>query len=155
MADEERKIIIDEDWKSQVEKEKEQAGVEAPSDEAEEAVHEIAGHEDEEHGPGQLPEASFMNLVGSLAAQSMVALGAVQQPGQQQIMVDLGQAKYCIDTLAMLKEKTEGNLSEDEDTELTQVLAQLQQIFVTRAHQVQEQEMRQAGIDPQNLTGGD
>ena len=148
MADEEKKIFIDEDWKAQVEKEKSQL------EETEEAAAPMEDAGDEEMPqPGQMPEATLMNLVGSLATQAMLALGVIAQQEQQQVMVDLGQAKYCIDTLAMLKEKTEGNTTEQESAELTQVVSELQQVFVARAQQVQEQEMRQAGVDLNNLTG--
>lgn len=148
MADEEKKIFIDEDWKAQVEKEKSQY-----EEAAEEAVPAPEAGDFEEPQPGQMPEATLMNLVGSLATQAMLALGVIAQQNEQQVMVDLGQAKYCIDTLAMLKEKTEGNTTEQEAAELMQVVSELQQVFVARAQQVQEQEMRQAGIDLNNLKG--
>jgi len=108
------------------------------------------GEEQAQQGP---PEASFMSLVGSLATQAMLALGVIAPQGQKQVYVDLGQAKYCIDTLQMLRDKTEGNLSEEEAGELTQALAELQQIYVARAQQIQEHEMREAGIDLNDLKG--
>lgn len=149
MADEEKKIFVDEDWKAQVQREKEEAekkATEAP--EAEEA--EAEQPEEEQQGA---PEASFMSLVGSLATQAMLALGVVAPQGQKQIYVDLVQAKYCIDTLQMLHDKTTGNLTEEESSEITQAVAELQQIYVARAQQIQEHELRQAGIDLKNLKG--
>jgi len=168
MADEERNIFVDQDWKAQVQREKEQAQEEAQKQQAEQSQQEApedagtqagpgaeAGAHGEEGAPGQdqMPEASFMGLVGSLATQAMLALGVIAPQGAQEVRIDLGQAKYCIDTLAVLRDKTQGNLSEQESSELGQALSELQQLFVARAQQVQEQEMRQAGVDPTNLKG--
>jgi hypothetical protein len=62
-------------------------------------------------------------------------------------MVNLDEARYCIDTLVMLREKTAGNLTDEERGILTQTLSELQQVYVVRAQQVQEATMKQAGID--------
>ncbi len=149
MADEEPKIFIDEGWKAQVEKEKEQLEETVAADTPDAG----AAGPGEELQPGEMPEATLMNLVGSLATQSMLALGVIAQPGQDQVMVDLGQAKYCIDTIAMLHEKTEGNRTDEESSEMGQVVAELQQVFVARVQQVQEAEMKQSGVDLSNLKG--
>jgi hypothetical protein len=149
MADEEKSIFIDEDWKAQVQKEKEEAAQKAETAEAEA---DNAGEGDEATGPGQQPEpGSFSGLVQSLATQAMLALGLIAPPDQQQVMVDIVGAKYMIDTLDMLKEKTEGNLTEDESKQLTEVLAELQRFYVVRAQQVQEASLQQAGVDMNNI----
>jgi len=149
MADEEKSIFIDEDWKAQVQKEKEEAAQKAEAAEAE-AGDAVEG--DEAAGAQQGPEpGSFAGLVQSLATQAMLALGLIAPPDQQQVMVDIVGAKYMIDTLDMLKEKTEGNLTEDESKQLTEVLAELQRFYVVRAQQVQEASLQQAGVDMNNI----
>ncbi len=136
------KIIIDEDWKSQVQREKEQA-VQQP----EEAPVESA----EESQEGML-QASFDSLVSSLATQTLFALGAIApQGGEQQVMVDLDQAQFTIKMLDVLKEKTAGNLSEEEEGHLTEALAELQRLYLVRVQQFQEASMQNAGLDLDNI----
>jgi hypothetical protein len=121
---EEKKIFIDEDWKSQVAAEKAAAEREpapTPSGEAEEA------------GPppaGQYPPASFEMLVTMFASEAMAGLGQFPHPltGKQQ--VDLEQARYAIDMLEMLAEKTKGNLVPAEETGLRELLHQLRMSFI-------------------------
>jgi len=152
MSDDEPKIFIDEGWKAQVQREKEQAEAArkaaevAATPEAEPALPQTDLDVDEEPTP-------FAALVGSLATQTMFALGLVADPSTGQVMVNLEAARYTLDMLAMLEEKTQGNLSQDEAEMLAQTAGELEQAFGVRAQQVQEQAMRQAGIDPTNLKG--
>ena len=150
MADDEPKIIIDEGWKAQVQRERDTAP-EEPAEQPDQA--EQSAQADQPEQTQDMPEASFASLMGSLATQAMLALGVIAPEGQDKMYLDLVQAKYCIDTLAMLREKTDGNLSDEESGELTQAVAELQQLYVARAQQMQETEMREAGVDPMNLTG--
>jgi len=140
MADE-PKIFIDEDWKSQVQREKEEARQVKETGEPEA----VAGPE-----PVQPDEASFASLVQSLATQCAFALGLIAPRDSGQVMVDVVEAKFCIDTLMMLRGKTKGNLTPEEDGLLTNTIGELQQIYVVRAQQVQEAALKQAGIDLTN-----
>ncbi len=106
----------DEDWKSQVQAEKEADTAEEPT--AEEPTAE------------GVPEASFSTLISVLATQTMVALGEGIPGQQEQSPVQLSLARYHIDTLAVLQEKTTGNLSEEESAMLEQVLYQLRMMYV-------------------------
>ena len=63
MSDPEKKIIIDEDWKTQVEREREE--LESKSDEA-------SGNDTS--SMGDIPPASLSMLVTSIATQAMMAL---------------------------------------------------------------------------------
>ncbi len=141
MADE-PKIFIDEDWKSQVQREKEQARQVTESGEVE-----TPAEPDEGLRPD---EATFATLVQSLATQCAFALGLIAQRDAQQVMVDVVEAKFCIDTLIMLRVKTKGNLTPEEEGLLTNTVGELQQIYVVRAQQVQEAALKQAGIDLSN-----
>jgi len=142
MADEEPKIIIDEDWKAQVQREKDEADV--PAEDAP-----VAGAEAEE------PPANFVALVSSLATQCMFALGLIQQQEGGQVMVDIQGAKFLIDLLIVLRDKTEGNLEPDEEGAITEAISELQRAYVVRAQQVQEASMKEAGIDMTNLHNPD
>lgn len=144
MPDEDQKVIIDEDWKAQVQREKEEAArktAEAAKESAEAGEDEGAAPEEKE------AQASFDALVGSLATQAMFSLGMIAQPGQERVTVNLVDAKFVIDLLIILREKTRGNLSKEEEGGLAEAIADLQRVFVARSQQVQEQAMREAGVD--------
>lgn len=118
---EEKKIIIDEDWKNQAQKEKE---VLKAKEEAEK--------EDEEQKQSPLPPADFSGLVNILSSQALFALGLFrrEEDKDKEIEPDWQMARYHIDMLAMLEEKCKGNLSPDEAKILTSTLEQLRMMFV-------------------------
>ena len=121
---EEKKIIIDEDWKKQAQAEKEKAAKEAAKekDVEEEAKGEAAQ---------ELPPADFSVLVSMLSSQALFAMGLIAPEGMEdKVKKDLKMATFNIDLLAVIEEKTKGNLSEDEERMLTGSLAQLRMAFV-------------------------
>ncbi len=119
MADDDKKIIVDEDWKVQAQKEKE-ALKEQEQQKAEAPEH------------PQMPEADFSGLVSMLATQAFYALGLIRPEGQENEPAEpnFAIAKYNIDTLGMLEEKCKGNLTDDETNMLTETLSQLRMLFV-------------------------
>lgn len=146
MAEEEPKIIVDEDWKAQVQREKEQA--EAKAEEA-------APAQEEEALQGDAEQANFIALVSSLATQCMFALGLIAPQEGGQVMVDIQGAKFLIDLLVVLRDKTQGNLTAEEEGAITEAIAELQRAYVVRAQQVQEATLKEAGIDMTNLRNPD
>jgi hypothetical protein len=72
------------------------------------------------------PDVSFSALVLTLSTSAWVALGKVADPISGEIKQDLNGAKYTIDLLMMLREKTEGNLADEESQFLRSVLGELQ-----------------------------
>jgi hypothetical protein len=77
------------------------------------------------------PEAtSFSAHIFQLATASLVYMGAARLPGTDKVEVNLPLAKLTIDTLDMLKVKTEGNRTADETSLLDDVLYQLRMAFV-------------------------
>ena len=98
-----------------------------------------------------LPKADFAFFCYSLGSQAMVHLGLAPNPVSGETEEDLVQAKYTIDLIEMLREKTEGNLTEEESSQLTEVLGELQRFYVVRAQQVQEAQLQQAGVDMNNI----
>lgn len=143
MSEDGPKIFIDEGWKAQVQREKEEAARKAEAAEAP-APAEAADEAPLEFDPDQ---PSFASLVGSLATQAMYALGLVADHESGQVMVNLDAARYTLDMLGVLVEKTEGNLTPEESRMLLQTTAELEQAFAVRVQQFQEQAMRQAGLD--------
>ena len=119
---EEKKIIVDEDWKQQAQREKEILAAQ------EEAEKEEAQEEERPRGP--LPEGNFAALVSMLTTQALFALGLLQVKGQDKREPDLELAKYNIDMLQTLQEKTRGNLSPEEETVLSNTLNDLRMGYV-------------------------
>ena len=121
MADEEKKIIVDDDWKDQAQKEKEQLKEQEKAPEKTET-------ESKERPP--LPPANFPGLISMLATQVFFALGLIATEANKEAEPDLEMAKFNIDMLGVLEEKTKGNLSDDEEKMLTDTLSQLRMAFV-------------------------
>jgi hypothetical protein len=127
MADE-KKIIIDEDWKSQVQAEKEQA---AKAKVATADIKATTAPVDMTDAP--IPPASFELLLTMLATEALVAMGQVPHPVTGERQAQRNQATYLIDTLDVLREKTKGNLSADEQQLLESILHQLRMLFIQTA----------------------
>jgi hypothetical protein len=132
MSESNPKIIVDDDWKTQVEKEKQLAAGQTtdpaiaeqnmPTESTE------AAYDDSLLPP---PDASFETLLTMLFTQGMAALG--QLPGGPQGAASINKpfAKHFIDTIEMLGEKTKGNLSDDESKMLSEILHALRITFVS------------------------
>jgi hypothetical protein len=133
MSDEQQgpKIIVDEDWKSQVQAEKEAA---AKSD-GEPGEAEAPDAAPRQHAPtggvGAIPPATLDVLISSLAAQAMAAMGHLPDPREGHPVVRPDVAKHAIDMLGMLEEKTKGNRTPEESAMLEGILHELRMIFVT------------------------
>jgi len=125
---EEKKIIIDEDWKSQVQAEKEQAAKRKPEAKPAEVEADSGGVNDV-----PMPDASFELLLTTLATEALVAMGQLPHPGTGKMEAQRNQAKYLIDTLDVLREKTKNNLSPDEHQLLESMLHQLRMLFIQTA----------------------
>lgn len=132
MADD-KKIIIDEDWKSQVEAERAEAAKDKPAAAAPESSV-AANKEAGEAADPPMPPASFELLLSTLATEALVALGQVPHPVTGQVESRRNQAKFLIDTVEVLKEKTAGNLSSEEQQVIDSLLHQMRLIFVQTAN---------------------
>jgi len=115
------KIIVDEDWKAQVEAEKEAAKHAAEQPQA-------AGRPERPKGP--LPPPSLTLLASSLGMQAMIAMGLVVASGEEKPQADLDQAKHLIDTIEMLFDKTKGNRTAEETAMLDGLLHELRLGYV-------------------------
>lgn len=85
--------------------------------------------------PQDLPPVEFASFVMMLTNNVMVFLGQVPNPLTQQPQVDLAQAQHTIDILMMLREKTRGNLTPEEENFLQELLPQLQMAYVQAKQQ--------------------
>lgn len=77
-----------------------------------------------------LPEANFSFFITTLALQASIFLGQVPNPVTNKKEKNLPQAKFIIDTLDMLKEKTKNNLNNEEDKLLENVLYELKMQYI-------------------------
>jgi hypothetical protein len=130
MADD-KKIIIDEDWKSQVEAEREQAAKakSAPAGSTAPSASEVSA----ETTDPQMPPASFEMLLTTLATEALMALGQVPHPITGKVEVKRNQAKFLIDTVDVLRQKTAGNLSSTEQQVIDSLLHQMRMVFIQTA----------------------
>jgi hypothetical protein len=78
----------------------------------------------------QLPKINFATFIFSLNSSVLVQLGLIDDPATGKKTKHLPLAKQTIDILGMLEEKTQGNLTKDEETMLKNILYDLRMIYV-------------------------
>ncbi len=135
MTNDSPQLHIDSDWKAQAEAERDRL---AKAEESKAA-------QDGEGGHGALPPADMRSLVGMIATQALAGLGMYGDRDSGKVVVDFEGAKFAIDLLGVLEEKTKGNLAEDEAAELKQVLAELRSRFVQLLQAVAQQQSQAGG----------
>ncbi len=124
----EPKIVVDEDWKSRVRAEREaakKAAAEAAADTQQ------ASQSAADAASGQIPPASFEELISTFAVPALTAMGKLPDPVQGHPIVRPDLAQHYIDMLSVVEEKTKGNLTKDEAGMLDDLLHQLRMAFVT------------------------
>ncbi len=130
-------IQIDSDWKKQAQEEKrklaEQTASAKPAPAAPAAS--SATMDQGDHVVRQLPTPSLATLIQSTMTQALYYLGELADEGAQPTM-NLDMAKYHIDTLGVLEQKTKGNLTADEQRILDQTMYDLRGRFVGVARQM-------------------
>ena len=90
---------------------------------------------------------SFQKLVDFLAQNAVVCLG-VPDPRTGQAFIDLDTARELIDMLEALREKSAGNLAQEDDRLLAEVLGQLQLTFLDRSQAVDKARREEPGAKP-------
>ena len=128
---------VDESWKEQVEKERETL--------SSEPVKPAQGQRPQEPPPaasrqqpqqprrgGAPPQSEFAMFLSSLSMQAMLALGEITHPATGLAQPDLEQARYLVDVIGLLQEKTQGNLSPDEAALLDGLLYELRMKYVEK-----------------------
>ncbi len=89
--------------------------------------------EEASEAEGPLPEISFSSFIFSLSTSALIQLGEVEDPFTQKKSRNLPLAKQTIDLIGMLKEKTKGNLTSEEEKFLDQILFDLRMRYVRAA----------------------
>ena len=93
----------------------------------------------------------FIELVMMQAQQAALCLGQMAHPSTGKAEINLDAARMFIDHLEIIREKTKGNLSKDEEKILTSVLSELQLAFV----QVAGSAGTSAHVHDENCAHGD
>ena len=117
----------------QSKRDEEESAEEAPRPERAEAEPEPAAPPEAEAGeapPGGVPQPDFGGFILSLANTALINLGVAPDPAGGRPEANIDGAKQMIDILGILREKTKGNLTEEEDRLFEQILAELKMRFV-------------------------
>ena len=154
MAEEQPSLHIDTDWKKQAQEEKRRLAEEEQKRAAEKSAAapppSMAGGAAPTPSTGRaaapgarasgasreraMPEASFPTLVQSLMTQVLLYLGDLTPRGTEP-QINLDMAKFNIDLLNVLEEKTKGNLTLDEQKMLDAALYETRMRYVSVASQ--------------------
>lgn len=77
-----------------------------------------------------MPEINFATFIFSLNSSALVHLGIIDDPATNSKSKNIAMAKQTIDILAMLQDKTKGNLTADEENMLKSMLYDLRILYV-------------------------
>lgn len=105
--------------------------------------------------PGADDPASFVNFLSTLATNAAVSLGMMAHPATGKAQADLDGAKYWIDILAMLREKTKGNLHPEESKLLEGLITdfRMQYVELMRAYEAKLKKQASGKIGLNDLLG--
>ena len=94
--------------------------------------------------PGAEDPASFVNFLSTVATNAAAALGAMPHPATGKRSLDLESAKYWLDIIGMLRDKTNGNLHPQESRLIESLLADLRMQYVHLVRATEEKLKAQA-----------
>jgi hypothetical protein len=103
---------------------------EARKDEKEEGKKDEKAGDRKESEYTPLPEVNFSSFVLSLSSSILLHLGEIADPKSGEKKKDLALAKQTIDIITLLKDKTKGNLTEEEQKLLEHILYDMRMRFV-------------------------
>lgn len=81
-------------------------------------------------GSAALPPADFSGFVVGLAQTALIQLGEIPDPSAGKAVRNLDQARYTIDLIDLLENKTRGNLTEEEALLIHRLLGDLKMRYV-------------------------
>lgn len=117
-------LYIDSDWKEEAAREKERLVRQEEKERAKGSAGSAGA------GATGAPPPMFLELVNLLAMQAAIGLGGYKGPAGESIPPNPAAARHHIALLEVLKEKTEGNLADDEKQALEAVLYELRMQYV-------------------------
>lgn len=123
-------IVNDKRSSYQSDEEIQSGDVEKEKEDAKRKQQEAQAQEQQQHAGGH--EIDFSTFVMSLASSAFYHLGDMPDPMTGQIEQNLPAVRQTIDILAMLHQKTKGNLDAQEDKLLGQLVYELQMKYVAK-----------------------
>jgi len=81
----------------------------------------------------EAPEVSFGLFISGLLMEALIALGDMEHPITKKKELSVPHAKFIIETLSMIKDKTKNNLTKEEDGSIEAILYDLRMRFVQKA----------------------
>jgi hypothetical protein len=139
-------VSTDEDWKNRVKAEDaafdQQFGAKEPASVTTAAGDQTRSQRDQSamraetarrEAQPPFPEPSFAGLLAMLSTQAMVALGLIPNPSTRKAEKELPLARYFIDLISVLEQKTAGNLESEEAAALEESLHTLRMAYVQRS----------------------
>ncbi|MCR4337488.1 MAG: DUF1844 domain-containing protein [Candidatus Omnitrophica bacterium] len=125
------KKSVDESWKDAVDHEQSVPDLSKPSQAA------VSSEPQAPQAPQDQEPFSFLHYISSLALQAMIFLGEIPNPMSNKVEINLPQARLLIETLIILRTKTKGNLTKEEEGFLNASVYELQMKFVEMAKKEQ------------------
>jgi hypothetical protein len=125
---------VDESWKEQAEREKHTSQPSPAEREPSKPPNAESGEAERGRQSAQgEPQARFDLFVSGLAMEAFIALGDLAHPTTRKSAMNLPHAKYLIDLLGILEEKTKGNVTVEEAELLKETLYQLRMRYLAKA----------------------
>lgn len=136
-------LQIDSDWKNQAAAEKEKL-----------TAQEQKSPKGKAGAAREMPEPDFKSLLGTLVTQAILYMGGFPDPQTGRAIVSLEYAQFHIDLIETLEQKTKGNITVEEASELKQVLHELRMRFVELGAAVAEMAAERARGGPAGVPLG-
>ncbi len=97
----------------------------------------------------------FFYLISSFEMSALVQMGKIKNPATDKLEKDLMQAQLSIDIIDMMKEKTEGNLNDDEKKFLDNMIAQLKLNYVDEVEKDKKEKIEEKIIEEEKAAKTD
>lgn len=155
-------LIVDDDWKAQAQAEKQRLAEQEKQrrDAATPAASAAQGSpdqdDDHDHQHGRIPKADFQTLLGTMISNAIMYMGGIADPQTGRPIVAPDHARFHIDLLAVLEEKTKGNLTEEEASALRRAVSELRLEFLELMKAIEQAALRAgpAGMNPNQASPG-
>lgn len=155
-------LIVDDDWKAQAQAEKQRLAEQEKQrrDAATPAASAAQGspdqNDDQDHQHGKIPKADFQTLLGTMISNAIMYMGGIADPQTGRPIVAPDHARFHIDLLAVLEEKTKGNLTEEEASALRRAVSELRLEFLELMKAIEQAALRAgpAGMNPNQASPG-
>ncbi|MBA4119708.1 MAG: hypothetical protein C0513_03295 [Isosphaera sp.] len=129
-------IEVDSDWKKQAAAEKERLAAQSDA--------KSPPRQGAKGAPRGLPPADFRTLLGMLVQQALLYMGAFPDPQTGRAIVAPEYARHQIDLIGVLADKSKGNLSAEEEKDITEVLGELRVQWVELMRAVEQATLERA-----------